>query len=396
MPPRPLISVVIPAKSPGPEFARVLAALRSQREIAPVEICVVDSGCQHDERLVARSYGATIVDVAPEAFSHSESRNVGADRTSGDHLFFTVQDALVPSPTWLRDLSEALERLSVSALTCRETPRGDADLFARVVSFAHWRFLGVGAGETVREAPHNAQPADWRRSAQLSNVACLIQRQAWLDHRFHGDYGEDLDLGLRLLRSGHRLGFVGTPAIVHSHNRPASYHLRRGYVDQRALRRLLPGYAEFASTTSDALGDVRAAYRTVDTLARHQLGATRAPRTLDGLMELTERVVTSPLVDAPSSERWRAHEYVDPLCLDLLTYLSSDPRSTGLEKRSTNTVLSSTLELVRLAVEFLSQTTSALDDYELEDFRRFVYKAWAFQSGVSLAGQHHAALASGI
>src|SRR5262249_25076884 len=62
----------------------------------------------------------------------------------------------------------------------------------------------------------------------------------FMKYRFRGNYAEDLDLGLRLIRDGYKLALLGSTRIIHSHNRPAYYHLKRGYVDNLAISKILP------------------------------------------------------------------------------------------------------------------------------------------------------------
>jgi hypothetical protein len=71
-----------------------------------------------------------------------------------------------------------------------------------------------------------------RSMGQLSDVACLIPRDLFMRQGgYRGDYAEDLDLGMRLIRAGHRIAMLASVKVVHSHNRPAWYYLKRSFVD---------------------------------------------------------------------------------------------------------------------------------------------------------------------
>lgn len=76
-------------------------------------------------------------------FSHSFARNLGAEEATGDYLLFTVQDALPPSSTWLYELFQVIKDQNVVAVSCAETPREDADLFYRQISWNNYNFLGL-------------------------------------------------------------------------------------------------------------------------------------------------------------------------------------------------------------------------------------------------------------
>lgn len=50
-------------------------------------------------------------------------------------------------------------------------------------------------------------------------------------YRYQGDYAEDLDLGIRLIQDGYRVAMLASVKVIHSHNRPAYYYLKRSFVD---------------------------------------------------------------------------------------------------------------------------------------------------------------------
>ena len=82
-----------------------------------------------------------------------------------------------------------------------------------------------------------------RANAQLSDITVLLRRNIFETYRYQTDYAEDLDLGIRLIREGHKLGFLSNTRVLHSHNRPAYYFLKRGYVDVRFLADIVPNFA---------------------------------------------------------------------------------------------------------------------------------------------------------
>src|SRR5262249_33109688 len=154
---------------------------------------------------------------------------------------FTVQDALPPSVTWLRDLHHAIEAHGVIAVSCAESPRQDSDLFYRALCWTHQRFLNVQDHDRILQNPKRKNYGSLRANANVQNIACLIKRNIFLKYRFQGDFAEDMDLGLRLIKNGYKMAFLSSSRIIHSHNRPAYYHLKRGYVDCLFLLRLFPG-----------------------------------------------------------------------------------------------------------------------------------------------------------
>jgi O-antigen biosynthesis protein len=115
-------------------------------------------------------------------------------------------------------------------VSCSEFSRSDSDLMYDAMIDTHYRFLGCL--EQDRIGSHEGDDhMSLRSQGQLSDVACLIGRELFLQHRYQGDYAEDLDLGIRLIKAGWQVGMLASVKVVHSHNRPAYYYLKRSYVD---------------------------------------------------------------------------------------------------------------------------------------------------------------------
>ena len=122
-----------------------------------------------------------------------------------------------------------------------ESPRADSDLFYRVISWNHHRFMSADGSDRLMTRPAGEDPLERRRNAQISDTACLIGRPLFLDYRHRGNYAEDLDLACGSWTTA--TAWRSWPVrILHSHNRPAYYHLRRSYVEHLALLDMLPGH----------------------------------------------------------------------------------------------------------------------------------------------------------
>src|SRR5262249_2336816 len=215
------VSVVIPTKNGGEGFRRVLAAIANQKGFRQIEILVVDSGSTDETVELADQFGAKVIKILPEEFTHSYARNLGARHASGHYLLFTVQDALPPSDSWLYQLFSVIKNNQVAAVSCAEFPAASADLFYRAISWNHYRFLEVDNVDKLMFKNGADDHISLRKNGQLSDLACLISRDVFARYEYKTDYGEDLDLGLRLIQDGHSLAFLGSTRIIHSHNRPA-------------------------------------------------------------------------------------------------------------------------------------------------------------------------------
>ena len=227
------VSVVIPTFNAGLEFRWLLRKLRSQKGLGRLEIVIVDSGSQDQTVTWAKEAGCRVVEISQTEFSHSHARNLGAAHASSDYLIFMVQDAYPIGEYWaygmLRYLMDHAESGLVAA-SCSEYSRSDSDMMYDSMIDTHYRFLGCHEQDRIGDY-QGADHMALRSRGQLSDVACLISREIFGKYGYQGDYAEDLDLGIRLIKDGHRVAMLASVKVVHSHNRVAFYYLKRSYVD---------------------------------------------------------------------------------------------------------------------------------------------------------------------
>lgn len=228
------VSVVIPTYNAGPEFELLLRKLRSQKGLRALEIVIVDSESKDGTARVAAAFDCNVVPIKQSEFSHSYSRNRGAAAASGDYLVFMVQDAYPIGDRWLYGLVRCLidnqHGRGLAALSCAEYPRSDSELFYDVLLKGHYDFIGCSEGDRLGEYVTDDHMS-LRTQGQLSDVACLIPKPLFDQYKYHGDYAEDLTLGVKLIRDGYRVAMLSSIRVVHSHNRPVQYYLRRSFVD---------------------------------------------------------------------------------------------------------------------------------------------------------------------
>lgn len=235
------ISVVIPTKNAGPEFSQTLAALRSQPRL--LEIVVVDSGSSDGTPDLAREQGARVVSIAPESFNHGETRNFGIRQTRGQFCLMLVQDAVPQGDSWLEEMLSPFADERVAGVTARQVPRPDSDRFARWQCDYRDRFLGTELRVQELESWGQFETLDYQerlRLAVFDNVCSVLRRGIWDQCPFRAmPFAEDLDWGLRAIGAGQRLVYKPSVCVMHSHARPAAYHLRRSYVSARTMPRIL-------------------------------------------------------------------------------------------------------------------------------------------------------------
>ncbi|MEO7241638.1 MAG: class I SAM-dependent methyltransferase [Variovorax sp.] len=266
------VTVVIPTLNAGREFDFLLRKLRQQKGLRQLEIVVVDSGSTDRTVELARRHGCHVVEILPEQFSHSYARNLGAGEATTDFLLFMVQDAYPIGDHWAYGmLSFLLDHASdnLIAVSCAEFSRSDSDIMYDSLINTHYKFLGCLEYDRIGRFT-GGDHMSLRSSGQLSDVSCLIGREAFESHRYRGSYAEDLDLGIRLIRDGYTVAMLASVKVIHSHNRPTWYYFKRSFVDVIFLVRL------FADFQTPAMDDARGLLQGIMDCSKRIAGAMAA------------------------------------------------------------------------------------------------------------------------
>jgi hypothetical protein len=208
-PRRPSLSVVIPVLNGGRDFEHCLRRLRDSVQ-ANYELIVVDDGSTDGSGTLAESFGAVVVrNATPQG--PASARNVGARTASAPLIFFLDADVAVHPET----LSRAVARLDadpgLSALFGSYDDRPSAPgLVSQFRNLLHHHVHQEG--NFVAEA----------RPARTFWTGCgAIRRQVFLDfggfdrELYRRPAIEDIELGYRLTRAGHRISLVRDIQATH-------------------------------------------------------------------------------------------------------------------------------------------------------------------------------------
>lgn len=246
------VSVVIPTLDGGPLFRRVLESLRRQEGVGEVEVVVLDSGSTDATCDLAAAAGASVLHLPPGSFGHGRTRNEGAERASGDVLVMLAQDAVLLGPYALQSLVLELEADdSIAAVSARQVPRSDADLYASYVVLTH-ELVHREAAARARRPYAYLSPVERRAVAAVDDVCAVIRRSAWEALRFRElDFAEDLDFGIRAVERDWKVAVSETAAVAHSHTRDAVYSMRRSAADRIRVAPLVGDRRETRAAASD-------------------------------------------------------------------------------------------------------------------------------------------------
>jgi glycosyltransferase involved in cell wall biosynthesis len=197
------LSVVIPVYNGAGTLCQCLMAL-AHSDLAPIECIVVDDGSSDGSAITAARYDTRVVSLR-ERCGPAYARNLGARLASGDLIVFLDADVAVHSDT-LRLLAERFERepdldALIGAYDDSPADRGFVSQFKNLMhSFVH------------REG-----------NAKAFSFWCgcgAVKRKVFLDHggldeSYRRPAIEDIEFGIRLLQSGHKLSLDSDVQCTH-------------------------------------------------------------------------------------------------------------------------------------------------------------------------------------
>ncbi|MFN2431367.1 MAG: methyltransferase domain-containing protein [Gemmatimonadota bacterium] len=373
------VSIVIPTKDAGEEFDLVLGRLRDQRGVRIAEIVVVDSGSSDASPARAERHGCQVVHIPAHEFTHSHARNLGVAHTTGEFVLVMTQDALPLGDRWLHTMLRCLldhADEGLVALSCTEYPRSDCDLLYGSMIYNHYEFLGCRNEDRLGELVSTDHHA-LRVNGQLSDIACLIRRDVLVRYGYRGAYGEDLDLGMRLIRDGHRVAMLSSVKVVHSHTRPAFYFLKRGYVDSIFLGTTFPDYGvPQVPDVGPLFHSILQAFQRAEAVgsAVAALGQT----TLAGLYELFHETLARPQAKGRVAREADSHE---PSLAAFLAWLGDRQSASSGHAHVVPEAVAAMLDAVR---PYLERPYAELDAFLLGQIPPLVEKLTALTAGAYL------------
>jgi cellulose synthase/poly-beta-1,6-N-acetylglucosamine synthase-like glycosyltransferase len=191
---RPFLSVVVTVRNEERHLGPLLDSLLAQEP--PFEIVLVDALSRDATYPIAEQYARahpTVLRVFRRYGSRAIGRNHGVRMARGDFVVFTDGDC-VAHPDWLRTLRHALASRDVVA--GKTVPIGDP------------KYAALQRVELYQQGSDVTYP-----SCNLAYRRAFFDRLGGFDPRFIT--AEDIDLNLRAVRAGARLGFVRDAVVYH-------------------------------------------------------------------------------------------------------------------------------------------------------------------------------------
>lgn len=200
----PTVSVVVPVYDAAGEIEAVLKPLLDG-EPAPAEIIVADDASTDNTAELARSLGAKVVSL-PQNAGPAAARNRGAEAATGDIVLFIDADVIPRSDTVARVVRHFVDDPELVALigSYDDSPAAPS-MVSRYRNLLHHYTHQVGSPD-----------------AQTFWGACgAVRRDVFLQlsgfdaERYRYPSVEDIDLGLRMTRAGHRIRLDRDLQVTH-------------------------------------------------------------------------------------------------------------------------------------------------------------------------------------
>jgi glycosyltransferase involved in cell wall biosynthesis len=222
---KPTASVIIPTHNAATVLGEQLGALAAQAGAPPFEVLVVLNRCADDSGSAARAFQSqlslTIVE-ANEKLSAAYARNVGAACTAAPHLLFCDADDRV-GPRWVREMVRAMSDTDADYV-------GGHPIVDRC-NLQNWIYNDFYR-ETDAEGLNLHYPGlRYPITASFGVTRDAFEAVGGFDESFPGTGHEEIDLTLRLGRSGCRVGIAPEAELLYRPRRTfrGLMKQRRGY-----------------------------------------------------------------------------------------------------------------------------------------------------------------------
>jgi len=218
-----LISVVIPVKNGAQTLHKCLASIKDQTIANDIELIILDSCSTDTSKQIALEFGATVIDILPETFNHGLTRNEALKYTTGELIYYTVQDASIADNNMLERMCMHFNDRTVQSVCAHQAIPHDLDKnpalwFRRMTQpVPEVRYFPNGGFERLSKQ----QQLNYRF---WDNVCAMYRKEILVKLPFmETDYSEDCLWADMALKNGYKI--IKDPSLVVYHY----HHLRFGY-----------------------------------------------------------------------------------------------------------------------------------------------------------------------
>lgn len=225
------LTIVIPTKNGAESLPDLLEALASQVTSVTYDVLAIDSGSTDGSVEILSNHGVALHEIPPQEFSHSRTRNLGADLASATrYLVFNNQDAVPTNESWLEGLVRTLESDQAIKAACaveidrtRDSPFNiegpAASVFKQSLVDGTYVF-----GPEILELAKDLKKIQLRKLYAFTTVSAIFDKPHFEQHPFDPkvEYGEDLHWAVAAVARGDKIACTTRAQVYHT-----TYHSER-------------------------------------------------------------------------------------------------------------------------------------------------------------------------
>jgi len=145
------------------------------------------------------------------------------------------------------DLISLLKKTGSVAGSARQIPRFDADVFASWQIEEFTKYISPHKQNVlidIHPKKFTDLPFENKRShCPVDDVCSIFLRKKFIELNGFDEsfkYGEDLEIGKRIIESGDKIIYLCNNGVIHSHTRPASYFIKTYYLGTILQSKIFP------------------------------------------------------------------------------------------------------------------------------------------------------------
>lgn len=222
----PELSIIIPVKNGGAVLDRLLSAIYRQKTNLLYEVIAIDSGSTDGSLEILKRYPVRLVQIQPEEFSHSRTRNYGASLASASKYYvFLNQDAVPVDDRWLGNLISSIESEPDLMAVCATELDEKEKVFnvSGVAAFVFRSSLvkGIYTIEPRLEERWQDLPGyTLRQMFPFTTVCAIFDKEHFDRYPFSENvpWGEDLHWAVMNSRAGFKSACSSYAQVYHCHS----------------------------------------------------------------------------------------------------------------------------------------------------------------------------------
>jgi len=191
---------------------------------------------------------------------------------------------------------------------------------------------------------------------------------------------------MRLIKDGHKIAFLSSIRIIHSHNRPSYYFLKRGYVDSIFLSSMFPDFFVPDIRMSDVVKSIIFTYSRIYSIINNLNRSINLPCDVDYFKDVIDKKLKSNSdLESEFFVDLSDNRYIDgnfKLFLENI-FVEYSTKEGGVLYN--NILVDAMVNFMDIVFEYMRKSYELIDEYILEDFKACVFKVFAILCGSHIA-----------